>query len=305
MAYERNTVKLIRQIIISAIILSVSQLYSQENAGLAFLKVDVDARAAAMAGAYTALTNDASAAYWNPAALAMAKENTLTGMYNNWFAGISHSFIAAQFMTGDNAMALSFNYQNISGIEIRDSNTEEPDGIVDVFNLAAALSYATSYNDWNVGITLKYLFEKSYLASAPGWAVDIGLYKKDFYGGTDFGFVVQNLGKMSELYKEATKLPIIIRTGIAYKIPSFFDDNLMVSPEIQWIENEKTYIKFGVQYYISEYLVLRSGLKNGNEDLLFTGGIGIVYENIHLDYAYAPLEYELGPTNRFSFCLSF
>lgn len=294
-----------KRFLLICIIFSSGVLYAQVNSGLAFLKVDVDARAAAMAGAYTAVANDASASYWNPAALALATENTLTGMYNDWFAGISHSFIATQFMTGDNALALSFNYQNISGIEIRDHETENAAGIVDAFSLAAALSYATNYDDWLVGGSLKYLFEKYYLVSAPGWAIDLGLYKKDLYGGIDFGLVVQNLGKMSELDKEATKLPIIVRTGLAYRIPSFFDDNLVVSPDLQWIENEKTYVKIGLQYYVSDHLVLRGGLKNGNENLLVTGGFGIVYDDIHLDYAYAPFEYELGSSNRFSFGLSF
>jgi len=281
-----------------------SLLFAQKNTGLFFLKSDVDARAAAMAGAYTAMASDASAAYWNPAGLALAENLSFTGMYNDLFAGISNSFIAVQFLTGDHALAVSFNYQNIPGIAIRETATEDA-STVEAFYLASALSYATTFDEWQVGATMKYLFEKLYLLSAPGWALDLGILKKNFFGGVDFGLVVQNLGKMSELDKEATPLPLIINTGLTYKVPSFFDDNLLVSTDLNWVKDEKLYVKFGLQYYLTENFALRGGLKNGNEELLWTGGFGINYNALHLDYAYAPFEYYLGTSSRLSLGFDF
>jgi len=281
-------------------------LNAQQNTGLAFLKIDTDARAAAMAGAYTALSNDAAATYWNPAGLARAENPTVAGMYNDMFAGITHSFIAVQFVTGEHAMALSFNYQNVPGIEIRDETpSEQPAGIVDAFSLATAFSYATTYDEWFVGGSLKYIFEKLYLVSAPGWAIDLGILKKNLFAGFDFGMVIQNLGKMSDLDQQATELPFMINSGLAYKIPSFFDDNLQIATDLQWIKDEKVYAKFGLQYHLSENFVLRTGMKNGNDQLLWTGGFGINYNSFHLDYAYAPLEYYLGTSNRFSLGVAF
>jgi len=298
-------VKYLIQKTIVIIAVLACMLNAQQNAGLSFLKIDVDARAAALAGAYTALTNDASAAYWNPAGLALAENTTINGMYNDLFAGITHSFLAVQFATGEHAMAFSFNYQNVPGIEIRETATEQPAGNVDAFSLAAAFSYATTYDEWKVGGSLKYLFEKLYLVSAPGWAIDLGVLRKNFYGGVDLGMVVQKLGKMSKLDRKATKLPFMISTGLTYKIPSFFDDNLLASLDLQWIESEKFYTKFGSQYYLSENLVLRGGLKNGNDGLVWTGGFGVNYNSFHLDYAYAPWENELETSNRLSVGVSF
>ena len=285
--------------------LSVCLLNAQKNNGLAFLTIDVDARAAALAGAYTALTSDASAAYWNPAGLALAKEKNFNGMYNDMFAGIAHGFVAAQISSGEHAMALSFNYQNVPGIEIREGSTDLPAGVVNTFSLAAAFSYATTYDEWHVGGSLKYLFEKLYLASAPGWAIDLGVLKKNFLGSVDFGLAIQNLGKMSKMDHQATKLPLMISTGLTYRIPSFFDDDLLVSSDIQWVRDQKIYMKLGVQYYLTEYFVLRSGIRNGNEDLLWAGGFGIHYNAFRLDYAYAPLEFDLGSNNRFSLGINF
>jgi hypothetical protein len=62
-----------------------SQKYSNE-----FLAIGVGARAQGMAGAQTALCNDVTAAYWNPAALSrMESPYQLGGQHAEWFAGIA------------------------------------------------------------------------------------------------------------------------------------------------------------------------------------------------------------------------
>lgn len=55
-----------------------------------FLGIGVGARALAMSGAQCALTDDASAGYWNPAGLAQVKGNLqLNFMHSEYFAGIA------------------------------------------------------------------------------------------------------------------------------------------------------------------------------------------------------------------------
>lgn len=284
-----------------------SKLIAQNNTGFALLKIDVDARAAAMSGAYSALTKDASASYWNPAGLALAENPTITVMHNDWLWDFSHSFAAVQFIKGDHNLALSFNYLQVSDIEIRGSvPTIEPSGKTEAFNLAIGLSYAFTYTeDWYIGLSLKYLFEKYYLVSAPGWAIDMGLIKKNLLENMDFGLTIQNIGKMSKLEKEATPLPLLLRAGFAYKISQFFDDKLTVAPELRWIKDEQSYLHFGADYKIVEYLSLRAGLHTGNDGMLWTAGVGINYDTLHLDYAYAPFENELGSSNRISVGFSF
>lgn len=275
---------------------------AQKNNGLVLLKMDVDARAAAMAGTYTALASDASASFYNPAGLATAGNPTIMATRNDWIWDISHSFAAIQFVQGEDNLSLSFNYLKIPGIAIRGGvPTENPAGITDAFNLIAGLSYATTFKDWQVGVTLKYLFEKYYLSSAPGWAVDFGILRKSIIDGTDFGLVIQNIGKMSVLKNEASPLPLIVQAAFAYKIPDFFDDKLLLTPAIRWISKEQVYFGLGSEFQVVEYLVIRAGLKKGIEEVLWSFGVGINYKKFHFDYAYSRLEFDLGdPTNMFS-----
>lgn len=281
-------------------------VYAQDNAGFAFLKIDVDARAAAMAGSYTALANDASAAYWNPAGLALAGEQSILVMHNDWLLDISHSFAAYQFISGKHNFAFSINYIQIPGIEITLQAAEEKAGTIDAYNLSSALSYATMYDDhWAIGVTLKYLFEKYYLVSAPGWAVDLGVQRKDVFEFTDLGFSIQNLGKMSKLDNSATLLPIIIASDLSFSGHKFFEEKLIFSVGLRWIEKEKTYLHTGMEYQISDNFFARGGVRNGNENTIWTGGFGIKYKNFYFDYAYVPFEYNLGVSNRLSLRLKF
>jgi len=86
-------------------------------AGSQFLKIGVGARASGMAGAYTAVANDLTALYWNPAGLADIKEMSAEFHYTQWFAGFTHSYAALAMPVGENftaaAQLISFNSDKI------------------------------------------------------------------------------------------------------------------------------------------------------------------------------------------------
>jgi hypothetical protein len=130
--------------------------------GFAYLKVGVDARAAAMGEAYSAVARDASATYWNPAALALSTTNSIVLMHNDWLLDVSHEFAAVQLFRGKHNVAFSMNLLHVSGIELRSSRaTEIAEGETNAINIYFAGSYATDIiSDWKLGFQFKYLYEK-------------------------------------------------------------------------------------------------------------------------------------------------
>ena len=55
--------------------------------GMAFLKVGIGGRAAAMGGAYSSVSGDATAGYWNPAGLIGIEGKDVVLMHSAWPSG--------------------------------------------------------------------------------------------------------------------------------------------------------------------------------------------------------------------------
>ena len=65
------------------------------SSGEIFEKIGVGARAAGMGGAFSALADDITSLYWNPAGVARLKGITVGASYTKWFADVTHNFIGA------------------------------------------------------------------------------------------------------------------------------------------------------------------------------------------------------------------
>ena len=87
-----------RVIVLSlALLMVISAMALAEGVG-AFSAFDsgIGARALAMGGAFVAVANDATAAYWNPAGLAGLTDTRLDGMSTDLFGlGVTHQFVGA------------------------------------------------------------------------------------------------------------------------------------------------------------------------------------------------------------------
>lgn len=278
----------------------LSQLLIAGESGFKLLELEVDARSAALLGGGVVWGSDASATALNPAKLAANKESNLVATYGDMPWDVAHSFGAYQFNYNQHHFALSFNYFKIPGIEIRGVQpTAEPIDKSEAFNFTLGVSYAREVMlDWNLGITVNYLFEKYYQYSAPGLALDLGLTKENLFKNIDFGLTVKNVGKMSKLNKKATNLPLMVRTGLAWKLSAVLGRPLVLMPVLQWVKEKDLLASIGVEYAVWENVYLRAGIGNGQEALRWSAGVGFEYSRLKLHYAYAPKEFDLGASNR-------
>ena len=82
---------IIKGILITAIVFSGAvRLYSSPSeAGVTFLTISPGARPTGMGDSFVAISDDATASWWNPAGLARQSGRELTFMHANWLPGFN------------------------------------------------------------------------------------------------------------------------------------------------------------------------------------------------------------------------
>lgn len=260
-----------------------------------FLKIGVGARAAAMGDAFTALADDPTALYWNPAGLIKLKERQLSATYNVWFAEINQGYVSIGFPLSRGVLGSAINYVSMGNIEGRDE-AGNPTGSFGASDFSLCLGYANRFSD-------KFIF-----------GLSGGMVQDTIAGDTKSAFLVSSGGlfEVSEsltlgvvLQNIGTKLgsdplPFIMKGGLAFRRRA-----LTLAMDIVKPADNKIYYCAGAEWWIKDIIALRAGYKS-NEDIGagITAGIGFKRDKIQLDYAYVPYG-DLGSTHRVSFGMKF
>ena len=282
-------------------LLSVTVIKAQNdgagNTGLAFLKLGVTSRAVSMGESVVSLSDDASATHYNPASLFNGSNVNMVFMHNEQVLGVRTEFLAGKVTFSKLALGFSINNTSVDKIQVREIPGESL-GEFNAQNLAFGLSLAYRVNNnLSVGMTGKFLFEKIYVDNASGIALDLGgLYTKD---KLRLGLAISNLGSMSPLRDQATKLPSALRLGGSY----YFDLKSISSKLTVGVDGYKVFDggKFhantGAELLYKDFLALRVGYQSGYENKSITTGIGLKYKAFSLDYAFVPYKYSLGSSH--------
>ena len=305
-----------------------------------FLKIGVGARAVALGGNYTALANDASALYWNPAGITSLSRISISANHTRWFAGITHDVVLIAVPVSD-AVAVGLDLTYLSSGDIEQTTLAEQEGtgiFYDATDFALGFSYAQKLTDrFSVAVKGKYISQKIYNETASTFAMDFGTtYYTDFKGlrigmnmanfggnmqmaGNDLVEVKEDpyTGSLSETVRntESWPLPIIFRVGVAVDIlgsrEGFIIDPTnrltMVMDAMHPNDNNET-IGGGLEYEWNEFLALRVGYKANHEIQNFSigGGLHFVLSGVHfnIDYAYADFG-DLDDIQRFTAGIAF
>lgn len=287
------------------------------GAGAAFLKMDVGAKASGLGGAYTALADDVTAIYWNPAGLAQLNQTELNFMHNEWFGEISYEFLGAACPIENLTFATSLTYLSMDGIKevLKDTQGKgnrrywETGKVFTAEDMMLSLAFAQALEEnLFMGATFKYIHESIENESASGFAVDLGILFKpsDRLG---FGFVICNLGPTMKFIKDEFSLPLTYRGGLTYQIAK----NFIFSVDVKKTKDEKLDFCAGIESWFGKWLALRFSGTTKSDDKLgkfkglptgMTAGCGVNLTNWAVDYAYVPYG-DLGDTHRVSISMKF
>lgn len=303
-----------------------------------FLKIGVGARAMGLGGSFTALANDVSALYWNPAGITNLRGFSFSVTHTEWFADISHDFAGIIYpLSSSDVIALNVVALNTGEQEVTTVTQPEGTGIFyDVSDLAIGLSYARVLTDrFSVGLTVKYIQQNMYNESANTFAVDIGTYLRtgfhdliiamnmSNFGGsmqlegrdlitiTDLNNQVSgNYNPDAQLKTEPWPLPLIFRVGIAMDLvggndPIVASENNRFTLAIDGVHpNDNTEkLNIGGEYAWNENVFARLGYKINYDVEEWTFGVGLKFDigsnQVGFDYALVDFN-DLGKVSQIS-----
>lgn len=278
-------------------------LASTGEAGFAFLKIGVGARAMGLGSAYVALADDPTALHWNPAGLASSREGVnVTAMHNEWIADFRQEYAAATVPAGPGTLGASFTgFYMADELERRDE-TGTLTGHFGYNDVAVTLGYGMPVaKGADAGLSVRYIRELIADESATSIAFDFGGRYKVSDTGLSLGAAVQNVGGDAKFVAESFPIPLTTRLGAAYShsIASLQGTGLLTT-EYRKALGEDGRVHVGGEFAYHEWLALRAGAKFGYDDQDVSFGLGIAHKNIKFDYALLPIGANLGSTHIFS-----
>ena len=270
--------------------------------GLSFLKVGAGARAVALGDAVVSDVSDASATYWNPAALAFVPGNQAELMHNESFQGLRYEYASLTHSVGQHfGTGLDFNGIWATGLHSYDESGTYL-GDFAYYGLAAGASFG--YRPWeNVafGAGVDYLREAMDVYNTSGLGLNLGMQAREVLPHTQIGLAVLHLGSSMKYETESFDLPTAIQGGISRHFPiDALGGELLLAAEVRKVRDETTELLLGTEYSYRNSAHLQFGYRSGLDTQDISMGVGFGGRNIRAEYAYVPFSENLGNEQRFS-----
>ena len=278
-----------------------------------FLKIGPSARASAMGNAFTAVSNDATSLYWNPAGMVEQTRTQVTLNNVIWPADIQIYFVGAIFNTpyfpgtfGISARALTMDPQEERTIYMPQGTKR----YFDAGDMSFGLSYAMFFTDrFSAGITTHFIHLGLADKSVETLAFDFGLLYRIGIQGMRLGMLIQSLGGEVDYDSRSSKLPTLFKVGLSVDAYRSGAHALLAAGEFSHPVDNKERMNVGMEYTFNQFFMLRSGYNIGYDAQGLAAGVGFRIDtsqtsDIGFDYAWEDLGY-LGTTHRFSLNFSY
>jgi hypothetical protein len=219
----------------------------ESRAGVLFLLIEPGARSHGMGESYVAIADDATASYFNPAALAGQTQQQVNATHMKWLPALaddlSYSFLGYSVpIEGWGNFGFNVALLNL-GEQIRTDERGNTDGTFSSFDVALSTAYGSQISDnMSAGIGLKFI--RSNLADqgagiergkgvGNSFAADLGLLWKP-NPTMSVGAALRNLGpKIAYIdASQADPLPQHIVVGFAYQALDTEFNDLLLSADV-------------------------------------------------------------------------
>jgi len=314
----KTATRILTTFLVTVAVLIPSQLFAQAKVGTTgaqFLELGVSSRAMGMAEAFTAVSDDVSAVYYNPAGLTSLYGREAMFTYIKMPADINYGFGAIGLPLESIGGVLGIGAYALSSGDMIETTYErgEQSGTGRTFSwtdFALSVSYGRYLTDrFSVGFTVKYVGEFVHDYSTNGWAADVGTSYDTGYRGFKIGMVISNFGPDLKFIENSYPLPINFRFGASINVVENYDHLVTFSAEGAHPSDNLEKYNSGLEYIFKNRFVLRGGRRFNYDVDGFTAGGGIKTPfgedmEMSIDYAFQDFGI-LTEVHRFSLQLAF
>jgi len=290
-------------VIILVLLLIPSLAFSQAKVGTTgvnFLELGVSARAMGMAEAFVAGVTDASAVYYNPAALTYIYGREVMFTHISMPADINYEAFALAYPLESFGGVLglgvfSLNAGDILRTGYPNFNAVDQNGDAQYFtagDIAFSISYGKFLTDkFSIGVTAKYIQENLETEQTWGWAADVGTCYNSGFRNFKIGMTITNFGPDMKFIEKDFPLPINFRFGASVDFIDHQDHLVTFAAEGSHPADNLEKYNIGVEYLYLDKFSLRAGERFNYDTDGFTAGGGAYLAlgrdmDIYIDYAY-------------------
>ena len=278
-----------------------------------FLTIEQGCRAQAMGGAYTAIANDASCLYWNPAGALELQGSEAMALQTEYLVDSKMNYLGFVSPLADYyAIGASMTYLDFGEIGV--TTVDEPDGTGEFYSasdMAMGLTFAMRFTDrFTLGMTGKFVQSKIWHMSSTAVALDMGTMYHTGWHGIILGMGIYNYGTEmtmggsdmlvgndedenslgnnpavpAELHVQDWPLPLSFRIGVSgYAIENPQHSLLLAADAVHPTDNSE-FVNLGMEYGFRNRFFVRGGynelfLKDKEGGLTLGAGVTIPMSN--------------------------
>lgn len=278
------------------------------TAGFQFLKTQVGARSAAMAGAMVAVTPDMSALHYNPAGVAAISQRGGSFSYLDHLLDFNAGYISyVEPRLGPGNLAAAITYMDYGEFSKRDQNNQEL-GTFGAGSIAISGGYGLEpLPNLQAGAAVNYVRATIDAYASDAVTVSAGLRYTIPSQRLTLGINLANYGQvLTSFIRDKDPLPQLVRVGLSKQLAHL---PLMFGIQLYKYSDEEWHGALGGEFTLNDNLYLRLGYDQAGRDLKvdasgdsFAGasiGLGAIWRNFNIDYAYSSMG-ALGALNRFT-----